>query len=102
MIKAGDYTIWFTFGRYDIIIIDHVLRQRATAVRSDGVDVTVRLCDCHGSFQKRAAAEKAVRVIRKIHSIYAKSLKRHEHALAETRKMRNKHIYDFLKGLGNG
>lgn len=102
MIEDGDYTIWFTFGRYDIIMIDRVLRTNAIAVQSDGMDITVRLCDCHGAFKKRAAAEKAIRAIRKIHALYAPTIKRHETGLADARKMRNKNILDFLKGLDNG
>ena len=95
------YTLWFTFGRYDIVRIDRILGsvRAVCTVVSTGRAVTVRLKDTYGRFEYSGDARKAANEVNRIHQRHAPAVKQALTAHTEAVKNRNRDVLEYLREL---
>lgn len=93
------FTLWFAYGRYEVIQIVAANLRIGQAYRLDGRQITVQLKHCYGTMTDKRVAMKAARCADKIHKLHAPvvsaALTAHKKAVRE----RNDQVIEFLKGL---
>lgn len=93
------FTLWFAYGRYEVVQIVEANLRLGRGYRLNGLSVTVQLKHCYGVISDKRVAMKAARCADKIHKLHqpviSAALTAHKKAVKE----RNEQVITFLKGL---